>query len=159
MVEIEEMGSTEMHELLRQVNYGHLGCSRDGHSYVVPIHYAHHQDDFYFFTTEGMKTEYISANPEVCLQVEEVQDQFNWRSVIVTGKAELLSSQQDTERALEYITRVNPTLTPALNKMWIDAWGRASKVAIYRIQPDTISGRKTLPKGESRGPVVTQKQD
>jgi uncharacterized protein len=152
MVEIEEMGSTEMHELLRRVNYGHLGCAREGHPYVVPIHFVHQLDDFYFFTTEGMKTEYISANREVCLQVEDVQDPFNWSSVIVNGKAELLTSQEDTERALLYIKEVNPTLTPALNTMWIDAWGRASKVAIYRIQPSEISGRKTLPKGESRGP-------
>jgi uncharacterized protein len=152
MVEIEEMGSIEMHELLRRVNYGHLGCAREGHPYVVPIHYVHQLDDFYFFTTEGMKTEYISANPEVCLQVEEVQDPFNWRSVIVTGKAELLTSQEDTERVLQAIKEVNPTLTPALNNMWIDAWGRASKVAIYRIQSSIISGRKTLPKGVSRGP-------
>jgi nitroimidazol reductase NimA-like FMN-containing flavoprotein (pyridoxamine 5'-phosphate oxidase superfamily) len=159
MVEIEEMSGTQMHEFLRQMNYGHLGCSREGHSYVVPIHYVHHKDDFYFFTTEGMKTEYISANPNVCLQVEEVQDSSNWRSVIVTGIAELLTEQEDADLALQYIKESNPTLTPALNKMWVDAWGRASKVAIYRIQPGVISGRKTLPQGESRGPVVIQKQD
>jgi uncharacterized protein len=156
MVEIEEMGSTEMHELLRRANYGHLGCSREGHPYVVPIHYVHRSDDFYFFTTEGMKTEYISANPEVCLQVEEVQDPFNWQSVIVTGKVELLTRQEDIERALQFNKEVNPMLTPALNKMWVDAWGRASKVAIYRIQPSVISGRKTLPKGESRGPEASE---
>ncbi len=156
MVEIEEMGSTEMHELLRRVNYGHLGCAREGHPYVVPIHFVHQLDGFYFFTTEGMKTEYISANPEVCLQVEEVQDPFNWHSVIVTGKVELLTRHEDIEPALQFIKEVNPTLTPALNNMWIDAWGRASKVAIYRIQPSEISGRKTLPKGETRGPVAPE---
>jgi uncharacterized protein len=152
MLEIEEMESTEMHELLHRVSYGHLGCSRDDHPYVVPIHYAYDSGSFYIFTTEGMKTEYIRANPEVCLQVEEVHDSSNWRSVVVTGKAELLTEQEDKDRAMQYIVNLNPTLTPALNKMWIDAWGRANKVAIYRIQPRLISGRKTLPEGESRGP-------
>ncbi|HEX8130847.1 MAG TPA: pyridoxamine 5'-phosphate oxidase family protein [Pyrinomonadaceae bacterium] len=152
MVEIEEMTSHESHELLRQVNYGHLGCARDNRPYVVPIHYAYDGTNFYIFTTEGLKTECISVNPEVCLQVEEVHDPTNWRSVVVTGKAELLTQKEDTEQAMQYITESNPKLTPAINKMWIDPWGRASKVAIYRIHPDIISGRKTLPVGDTRGP-------
>ena len=147
MVEIEEMGSTEMHALLRRVGYGHLGCSHNNHPYVVPMHYAYDSNDIYIFTTEGQKTEYISINPEVCLQVEEVHNSSNWRSVVVTGKAELLTKQEDTKRALDCIKETNPTLTPALNKMWIDAWGRATKPTIYRIQPVMISGRKTIPDG------------
>jgi nitroimidazol reductase NimA-like FMN-containing flavoprotein (pyridoxamine 5'-phosphate oxidase superfamily) len=152
MVEIEEMAAHETHGLLRRMHYGHLGCARNNRPYVVPIHYAYDDTDFYIFTTEGMKTEFISANPEVCLQVEEVHHPGNWQSVVVTGKAELLTEQEDTERAMQYITKINPTLTPAINRMWIDPWGRASKVAIYRIHPDIISGRKTLPVGDTRGP-------
>ena len=154
MLEIEEMESTEMHALLNQVRYGHLGCSYNNHPYVVPIHYVCDANDIYFFTTEGQKTQYLSANSEVCLQVEELHDDSNWRSVIVIGKAELLTKEEDTEHALKCITEANPTLTPALNNMWIDAWGRATKSAIYRIQPSQISGRKTVPEGESRGPGV-----
>ena len=115
----------------------------------MPIHYAYDLKDLYFFTTEGQKTEYIAANPEVCLQVEEVLNSSNWRSVVVTGKAERLTKQEDTERALAYIEETNPTLTPALNNMWIDAWGRATKPALYRIHPDLISGRQTLPESET----------
>jgi len=33
--------------------------------------------DFYIYTTRGRKTEFISSNPEVCLQVEEVRDARN----------------------------------------------------------------------------------
>ncbi|MBA2705037.1 MAG: pyridoxamine 5'-phosphate oxidase family protein [Blastocatellia bacterium] len=155
MIEIEEMAPHETHDLLRRVGFGHLGCARDNRPYVVPIHYAYDDADFYIFTTEGMKTEFISTNLEVCLQVEEVHDPANWRSVVVTGKAELLTKQEDTERAMQYITETNPTLTPAINQTWIDAWGRATKVAIYRIHPSIISGRKTLPFGETRGPDAT----
>lgn len=157
MVEIEEMGMTEAHALLQRVSYGHLGCSREGRPYVVPIHYAYDSKDLYIFTTEGMKTEYISANPEVCMQVEEVHNPSNWRSIVVTGKAELLTEHEDTESAMQYITETNPTLMPAINKMWIDPWGRAAKVAIYRIHPSTISGRKTLLLGETRGPGALDK--
>ncbi len=117
MIEVEEMGAQEVHALLKRADYGHLGCSRDNRPYVMPIHYAYQYPDIYIFTTEGMKTEFIAANPEVCLQVEEVVDPTNWKSVIATGKAERLTDQQEIEHAMQFITKANPTLTPALNKM------------------------------------------
>lgn len=157
MIEVEEMTSNEVHSLLARACYGHLGCARDNRPYVMPIHYAYQEPYIYIFTTEGMKTEFIAANPEVCLQVEEVDDATNWKSVIATGKAERLTGKEESERAMQFITQTNPTLTPALNKMWIDSWGRASHVTLYRIRPDIISGRKTLPLGETRGLAVADK--
>ena len=65
MIEVEEMGAQEVHALLERADYGHLGCARDNRPYVMPIHYAYEDPDIYIFTTEGMKTEFIAANPEV----------------------------------------------------------------------------------------------
>ncbi len=39
MLDIDEMNTKEMHELLQKVGHGHLGCSLEGHPYVVPMHY------------------------------------------------------------------------------------------------------------------------
>jgi nitroimidazol reductase NimA-like FMN-containing flavoprotein (pyridoxamine 5'-phosphate oxidase superfamily) len=63
--------SAEMHALLMSGNFGHLGCALEGRPYVVPMNYAYDGKELYFFTTEGMKTSFISVNPQVCLQVEE----------------------------------------------------------------------------------------
>src|SRR3954471_1221595 len=124
MLEIEEMTAQDSRLLLQALDYGHLGCAReDGRPYVVQIHYAYAEPDIYIFTTEGMKTEYIAANPEVCLQVEDLQDSTHWRSVIVNGRAELLTEAVDKEHAIQLITKRNPTLTPAISRMWVDAWG------------------------------------
>ncbi len=152
MIEVVEMASNEVHALLERADYGHLGCVRDNRPYVVPIHYAYQNPDIYIFTTEGMKTEFIAANPEVCLQVEEVVDPTNWKSVIASGTAERLTDQEEMEHAMQVITKANPTLTPALNKMGADPLRRASSIMLYRIHPDMISGRKTLPPGETREP-------
>jgi nitroimidazol reductase NimA-like FMN-containing flavoprotein (pyridoxamine 5'-phosphate oxidase superfamily) len=107
------------------------------------MHYYLENSDIYLFTTEGMKTKYIDANPEVCLQVEEVQDLLHWRSVIVTGRAERLTEQQDINHAMQFIKERNPTLSPAISRTWIDVWGRANVIAIYRIHPSEMSGRNT----------------
>lgn len=144
MIKVEEMTSQESHLLLREIGYGHLGCAnRDGRPYVLPIHYAYEDPALYIFTTEGMKTEYLDVNPEVCLQVEDVRDATNWRSVVVNGRAERLTNPEATEHAMQFITQRNPTLTPAISELWIDSWGRANVAAIYRIHPHTLSGRKT----------------
>jgi hypothetical protein len=59
MLDIEEMESKEIQDLLQQVGYVHLGCAGEGHPYVVPMHYYLEDSDIYLFTTEGMKTKYI----------------------------------------------------------------------------------------------------
>ena len=144
MIKVEEMTSEESQFLLREIGYGHLGCAnQDGRPYVVPIHYAYDAPDIYIFTTEGMKTEYLDANPEVCLQVEDVRDATNWRSVIVNGRVERLTKPEDTEHAMQFITVRNPSLTPAISELWIDSSGRANVSVIYRISPYILSGRKT----------------
>ena len=143
MLEIKEMARGEMLALLLRVGYGHLGCAPDGHHYVVPMHYAFDSRDLYFFTTEGTKTEFIAANREVCFQVEEVTDPLHWRSVMLTGRAERLTKPEEMERAMGLITERNPTLTPALNRMKIGPWTRLTNIAVYRVRPAAIYGRKT----------------
>jgi len=108
MNEILEMPDAEIDELLRRVGYGHLACARDDQPYVVPVQYAYDKPDIYIYTTEGMKAEFISENPKVCLQVEEIVDYGDWRSVIVMGEAEQIVDKKQREHALTLILATNP---------------------------------------------------
>jgi nitroimidazol reductase NimA-like FMN-containing flavoprotein (pyridoxamine 5'-phosphate oxidase superfamily) len=144
MAQIVEMDDEDNKKLLQRVRYGHLACTRDAQPYVVPIHYAYDDPHVYIFTTEGKKTEIISDNPKVCLQVEEVTDGKHWQSVIVTGEAERLTAKEEINRAMDFITAVNPTLTPALSIRWLDNWVRANVDVVYRITPTGITGRTTI---------------
>jgi nitroimidazol reductase NimA-like FMN-containing flavoprotein (pyridoxamine 5'-phosphate oxidase superfamily) len=144
MLNVEDMPFAEMQALLQRVGFGHLGCAHNNRPYVVPIHYAYDSQDIYFFTTEGTKTEHIADNPEVCLQVEEVDDPAHWQSVMVNGRAERITEPEAMEHAMRLITERNPTLTPALNLTQLDSWGRANITAIYRVRPHTVDGRRTV---------------
>jgi len=144
MLRVEDMSPAEMHALLRRESFGHLGCSREGRPYVVPMHYAYDGKELYFFTTEGMKTQFIGVNPQVCLQVEEVSDSSHWRSVMVIGRAEQLTNKDETQRAMKLITERNPSLSPAISATQLDSLGREVDIAIYRITPELIDGRKTV---------------
>jgi nitroimidazol reductase NimA-like FMN-containing flavoprotein (pyridoxamine 5'-phosphate oxidase superfamily) len=144
MLKVEDMAPTEMQALLKRESFGHLGCARDARPYVLPMNYAYDGEDLYFFTTEGMKTRYIEANPQVCLQVEEVVDSTHWRSVMVSGTAEQITKSEDMQRAMKLISERNPSLTPAISATQLDTWGRAVDIAIYRITPEVIDGRQTV---------------
>lgn len=139
MINIKDMEVEEIQGLLRGTRFGHLGCVREGHPYVVPMHYAYDGENLYFLTTEGMKTDYLEANPQVCFQVEMIDDPAHWRSVVVMGRAERLSLPDEMERAIQLITGRNPALTPALSQKDEDD---SSPVVIYRIRPDSMDGRK-----------------
>lgn len=143
MLDIDEMGQKEIHELLHKVGYGHLGCIHEGKPYVIPMSYYLEAEDIYLFTTIGMKTHDIDANPEICLQVEDIHDPLHWRSVIVNGRASRLTEQPDIDRVMHLVKERNPTLSPAINRTWIDSQGRAEAIAIYRIDASEMSGRTT----------------
>src|SRR5712671_5437129 len=132
MLKVEDMAPADMQALLQRESFGHLGCARDNRPYVVPMNYAYDGKELFFFTTEGMKTKFIEANPKVCLQVEEITDSTHWRSVMVIGQAEQLTSPAEMERAMKLITERNPSLTPAISATQLDTWGLAVDIALYR---------------------------
>jgi nitroimidazol reductase NimA-like FMN-containing flavoprotein (pyridoxamine 5'-phosphate oxidase superfamily) len=144
MLKVSDMSPAEMHALLQRESFGHLGCARNGRPYVVPMHYAYDGKDLYFFTTQGMKTQFIEANPQVCLQIEEITDSTSWRSVMVVGRANELTTADEMQRAMKLITERNPSLTPAISATQLDSLGRAVDIAIYRITPEIIDGRQTV---------------
>ncbi|MDT7541847.1 MAG: uncharacterized protein QOE33_1751 [Acidobacteriota bacterium] len=151
MINIEDVPRAEMEALLRRVGFGHLGSvDAQGRPYVVPMHFAFDGEVVYLFTTEGTKTENIEHHPQVCLQVEEIEDATRWQSVMIFGKAEHLTRAEDLEHAMQSITLADPTLTPAVNRTQIDSWGRASNVAVYRIRPEAMDGRRTIPSDATR---------
>ena len=144
MLKVEDMSPAEMHALLQRESFGHLGCARDDRPYVVPMNYGYDGKDLYFFTTEGMKTRFIHANPQVCLQVEEVTDKTHWKSVMVSGIANEITASEEMQRAMKLITERNPSLTPAISATQVDSMGRAVDIALYRITPEVIDGRQTV---------------
>lgn len=149
MIAVEEMSTGQIKEVLARVGYGHLGMARGVQPYIVPIHYAYADPDIYVYTTEGKKTDIISANPQVCLQVEELTSDEDWASVIVSGEAVRLKKKADREKALEFILAINPTLTPAVSIRWMDSWVRENVEVIYRITPRMMTGRQTIEYGHS----------
>jgi len=159
MIEVEEMGNSEIEALLEKTGFGHLACAKDNEPYVVPIHYAYSKPYIFIYTTLGKKAEFISTNPRVCLQVEEVADRKHWHSAIVYGTAEELTDETERETALKAITERNPTLTPAVSIRWMDSWVRENIEVIYRVTPTEMTGRATVNRAEMRASIISKRKD
>jgi hypothetical protein len=63
---------------------------------------------------------------------------------MVIGHAERITKEDAVQSAMELIKERNPTLTPAINETKIGPWRRLNKIAVYRLRPEALYGRKSL---------------
>lgn len=154
MIEVKELSETEINKVIERNDFAHLACSRNDRPYVVPVHYANDEGVIYIYTTEGKKTDIIDLNQLVCIQIEEITDSQHWTSVIVDGTAERISARDERDHAIDLITKINPTLTPAVSVHWMDDWVKENREVVYRITPSATSGRRAA---ASEGDYVPMK--
>ena len=140
--EIQEMRKEEMVALLRRATHGHLACARGSQPYIIPIGFAYEDPFIYFFTTEGMKSDFMASNSRVCFQVEDVNSHERWKSVIVFGTAEHVIRPQSVREIIKLMTGRNPRMVPAIAKTWKEDWGFRPVGAAFRIRISKMSGRK-----------------
>ena len=144
MVQVRNISMEDTHKFLQGAKLGHLAYSFENQPYIVPLHFGYDGENIYFFTTDGTKTRILSANPKVCLQVEQVDDFENWRSVMVMGRAELLTDSKEIARAVGYLTERELPLPPEMNKVSLVNRLGKNEVMIYRISPKEITGRQRI---------------
>lgn len=131
-----KLSGDEARRILRDGKLGRLGCIADGEPYVVPINYIFDGENIYIHSLGGRKIDALRANPRACLQVDEIEDAYHWRSVIAYGNYEEITDEQMRERTLAEIFRRMPHLTPVESKM---AKGM-SQAIVFRLKVDLITG-------------------
>lgn len=97
---ISELKRNDMEELVLRNKFGRLGLSVNDEPYVVPVSYAYHEGKIYIHSERGKKTEYLTKNPRVCFQIDEVYENGSWKSVIIYGKAKFV---EDFQRGLRIL--------------------------------------------------------
>lgn len=103
---ITEMSQQESRALLARLGSGRLACARDNQPYIVPIYLAYEEDRLYGFSTLGQKIEWMRSNPLVCVQADEIRNQFEWQSVIVLGRYEELSDDTGSWESLKHAMKL-----------------------------------------------------
>ena len=98
-----ELDVEQVDQVLRSETIGRLGCIANGWPYVVPVAYVYERGCVYAHSGEGLKLRAMRENPRACLEVEQMHSLANWRTVLVRGRFEELSGD-DNDRALALLT-------------------------------------------------------
>ena len=116
---------------------GRLGCVDNGEPYVVPINYVVEEGSIYSHSLPGRKIDAMRTHPRVCLQVDQIADDFHWRSAIAFGDFEEIRVPSDRSSILSKLLARFPLLTPVESVMARDA--AAPDSVVFRIRIDRIT--------------------
>lgn len=125
-------------KVLQSARVARLGCIVDGEPYIVPINYNFEDDCVYSHSLPGLKIVALRKNPRACVQVDEVESDLCWRSVLAFGSFEEVKNQTERREMLGRLLKRFPMLTPVESAIAVD--GTAPEVVVYRIRIDRLTG-------------------
>ena len=135
---ITRLSRDESLALLRGARMGRLGCVAEGYPYVVPVNFVFDGESAVSHSLPGRKIEAMRENPRVCLQVDDIEDQLNWRSVIAYGTYEEITNNSERASAMNLLLSLFPKLTPVESLIAEDAGAPAP--VVFRVRIDRMTG-------------------
>lgn len=144
-VVFRELSRDETEALLSRNKVGRLAFSVHDRVDIQPIHYVYERGWIYGRTSEGEKITTLEHNRWVAFEVDEVEDIFNWRSVVVHGS----------------FWKLHPRGSPHAEELWTHAVDLVSRIvpgalterdpvafrhALFRIAVSDASGREARTK-------------
>jgi len=133
---ISKLGDRDSLAILREGTLGRLGCIAADWPYVVPVNYFFDGRDIYIHTLPGKKLDALRANPRVCLQVDDIKDSYNWRSVIAYGTFEEVSNEETRENLLTKLYSRLSHMTPVESRLVKGSKG----TIVFRIKVEEVTG-------------------
>ena len=122
--------------------------------YVVPIYFAYDSGYLYVFSTFGQKVNWMRANPKVCVQTDQAQNQSEWISVIVNGEYEELPGPQYTaerKHASSLLAKRIHWWLNALGERQMRVGDKSIEPLFFRIRIHSMSGLRATDEKERRG--------
>jgi uncharacterized protein len=96
-----ELSQEECVVLLSEGRYGRLGLSKDDIPYVIPISFVYFEGKIYLHSRgKGKKVEFATKNPNVCFQID-ILDNDCWSSVVAYGNVKLSNSSESKLRMFD----------------------------------------------------------
>jgi len=132
------LSDAEAIELIKGGKLGRLGCIDQDEPYVVPINYLLDEGSIFSHSLPGRKIDAMKAHPRVCLQVDQIDGDFRWRSAIAFGEFEEMDRPKDRREILGKLLSRFPKLTPVESKIAQDAG--APDPVVFRIKVVRITG-------------------
>lgn len=128
----------EAQALLQGGTVARLGCVSEGEAYVVPINYVFDAGFVFSHSLPGKKVDALRTHPRACLQIDQIESDTEWRSVIAYGTYEEVHSPEERGTILNKLLSRFPRLTPVEAVAVHDA--AAPETVVFRLRVDAITG-------------------
>jgi hypothetical protein len=132
------LDEAETRELIASGKVGRLGCVVKGEPYVVPINYLFEDGVIYGHSLPGRKIRALRVHPRACLQIDQSNGDFQWRSAIAFGTFEEILNEAGRSQILRKLIERFPLLTPVESVVVKGA--DAPEVVVFRIHVDRTTG-------------------
>lgn len=149
--QFRELDRAEIEAILARNHVGRLGYARDNQVEIHPVHYVYSDGWIYGRTAYGATYQALGETAyqwwPVVFEVDEVEELFRWRSVLVHGGFYLLQpdgpppEREAWEKALEMVRTLIPEALRANDPV-------PSRTTLFRISVQETSGREAVPAGE-----------
>jgi len=134
---ITPLNQDEGRALLSEGRLGRLGCVVGNGPYVVPVNYVFDGENIYIHSLLGRKVAALRSNPRACLQVDQVVDDYHWRSVIAFGVYGEVTDGAEHDQAVGKLLARFPQLTPVES---VPVHDGQSSVILFRIHVEEVTG-------------------
>ena len=104
---IWKLSEDQIEEVLSQNVFGHLGCNDGFNTFVYPINYIYDGKFIIGHSQNGSKIKAMRQNKSVCLQVDEIKDFTNWKSVLILGEYQELEDERERYMAIKVFVERN----------------------------------------------------
>lgn len=143
---IHELTTAQCEEFLTQALIGRLSCAKANQPYIVPVSLYFDSDEkcLYSFSTVGKKIQWMRDNPKVCVEVDEITDEFHWTTVLVTGRYQEVGDLEGERRARQRVL----ALFQQRPQWWLPGAAKLasgeehSAPVVFRIHITSLSGRR-----------------
>lgn len=141
---VRELNRDECLELLARNSVGRVAYSHRDRVDIEPLHYVLDGEWIYLRTSAGSKVAAMAHNRWVAFEIDEVEELFRWRSVVVHGSIHMVTADasgvETHEHAIEAMRQIIPeSLTETDPVPFRDV--------ILRIHLDEVTGREAEPVG------------
>jgi nitroimidazol reductase NimA-like FMN-containing flavoprotein (pyridoxamine 5'-phosphate oxidase superfamily) len=142
---VHQLTSEQCRDVLSRARLARLACARGDQPYVVPISFTYDpaSNCLFSFSVVGKKVQWMRENPKVCLEIEDIDDQFHWSTVVVFGRYDEI----DDSPAQSDVRRRAHELLQQRAEWWLPGGANVTDrehhaVVVYRIHIDSVTGRR-----------------
>lgn len=102
-MKIKELQIDECWKILENAKKGKIACVWGNQPHIFPFKFAYGGESFlYAFSTVGPKIRWMRANPLVCVEIEEAENQEERTTLHLYGSYEELPDEPDFEKQRIY---------------------------------------------------------